>query len=80
MDNFVVIATYTYPHEYVVLKTLLESEGLRYIFENETMVQVSPFYSYALGGIKLKVHRNDEASARALIDSLNSEQSPLHVV
>ncbi len=80
MDQFVVIATFTYPHEYAVLKMLLESEGIRYIFENETMVQVSPFYSNAIGGIRLRVHKNDEASARALIDQLDRESSPLRVV
>ena len=80
MDNFVVIATFTYPHEYAVLKTLLEQDGIRYVFENETMVNVSPFYSYALGGIKLKVHQNDIASARALIDQLDKDEPPLYVV
>ncbi len=80
MDNFVVVATFTYPHEYAVLKMLLEQDGIRYVFENETMVHVSPFYSYAVGGIRLKVHRNDVASARALMDQLDKDESPLRVV
>ncbi|MFD0863185.1 DUF2007 domain-containing protein [Sungkyunkwania multivorans] len=80
MKNFVVIATYTYPFEYAVLKTLLASEDIRFIFENETMVQVSPFYSNALGGIHLKVHPNDVAAAMAIIDRLNTDFFPLQIV
>ena len=80
MKDFVVIATYTYPFEYAVLKTLFEEEGIRYVFENETMVNVSPFYSNALGGIHLKVHKNDVAYAKELIDRLNSEQADLRIV
>ncbi len=80
MKNFVVVATYTYPYEYAVLKILLEEAGIPYIFENETMVAVSPFYSNALGGIKLKVHMNDVTATKAIIDNLNKDIPPLRVV
>lgn len=49
MKDFAVVATFTYPHEYAVLKSLLEKEAIPHIFENETMVSVSPFYSQAIG-------------------------------
>ena len=80
MKNFVVIATFTYPSEYAVLKTLLDSEGIRYIFENEAMVQVSPFYSNALGGIRLKVHANDVGAAKEIINRSDNDFFPLQVV
>jgi hypothetical protein len=80
MKNFVVVAVFTYPFEYAILKHLLEEEGIIYVFENETMVTVSPFYSTALGGIKLRVHKNDVTATKVIIDKLNSNGSPLYVV
>ncbi|WP_340076296.1 DUF2007 domain-containing protein [Leptobacterium sp. I13] len=80
MNNFVVVTTYTYPSEYVVLKSILEEEEIPYVFENETMVTISPFYSNALGGIKLKVHKNDLDKVRSIIERLNNKDSFLHIV
>ena len=73
MKNFIVVATFTYPHEYTVLKLLLNKENIPHIFENETMVSISPFYSHAIGGIKLKVHKKEEEAVKKMIDQLNNE-------
>lgn len=80
MKNFVVVATYTYTHEYAVLKMLLEEEQIPYVFENETMIGLHPFYSYALGGIKLKVHKSHAAYVRELIENLNNKDTNLEIV
>ncbi len=66
MKDFVTLAIFTYPHEYAVLKLLLEQEGIQHFFQNETMVGVFPFYSNALGGIHLKVHRMDKERAQEI--------------
>ena len=79
MDDFVIVAVYTYPHEYAVLRTILEEEGIRFIFQNETMVAVTPFYSNALGGIKLRVHRADVTATIEIIQNLD-KNSPLGIV
>lgn len=71
MQHFKTIAIFTYPSEYAVLKLLLEQEGLRFVFQNETMVSVLPFHSNAFGGIRLKVHNDDVLQARQLIEKLN---------
>ncbi|AXT61885.1 DUF2007 domain-containing protein [Aquimarina sp. AD10] len=73
MKDFVIIKTYTYPHEYAVLKLLLDKERISYFFENETMIGVFPFYSNALGGINLKVHQKDKAKVLQIIDNLNTD-------
>lgn len=78
MENFVVVATFTYPHEYAVLKLLLEKEEIPHVFENETMVSISPFYSNAIGGIKLKVHQKDHETVKKMMDQLND--TPLRIV
>lgn len=80
MKDFVVVATFTYPHEYTVLRHILEEEGITYVFENETMVNITPFYSNALGGIKLKVHKEDAEAAIAIIKNLDDDRSFMHIV
>lgn len=80
MKDFVTIAVFTYPHEFTVLKLLLEQEHISYFFQNETMVGVFPFYSNALGGIHLKVHKTNIEKAKEILDSLNGSTSPLKIV
>ncbi|GAA4273266.1 DUF2007 domain-containing protein [Aquimarina gracilis] len=79
MKDFVIIKTYTYPHEYAVLKLLLDQEGISYFFENETMIGVFPFYSNALGGINLRVHLKDKNKVLQIINDLNTN-SHLRIV
>lgn len=80
MKDFITVAVYTYPHEYAVLKLLFEQENINYFFQNETMVGVFPFYSNALGGILLKVHKNDLEKAKEILESLDNTSSPLQIV
>ena len=79
MKNFITVARYTYPSEYAVLELLLQREGIRYVFLNETVINVLPFHSNAFGGIRLQVHKNDVQKVKDLINELNND-SPLRVV
>ena len=79
MKNFITVARYTYPSEYAVLELLLQREGIRYVFLNETVINVLPFHSNAFGGIRLQVHKNDAQKVKDLINELNND-SPLRVV
>ncbi|WP_333693523.1 DUF2007 domain-containing protein [Flavobacterium sp.] len=72
MKDFVTIAIFNLPSEIAVLKSILENEGIPYFFENETIVSIDPFASIAYGGIKLKVHRNDEELVRNILDNLDN--------
>ncbi|MDD5149137.1 MAG: DUF2007 domain-containing protein [Flavobacterium sp.] len=72
MEEFKTIAIFNYNHEIVVLKHRLDQEGIHYFFENETMSSIAPFYSNALGGIKLKIHPNDFDSVQNILDELNT--------
>ncbi|RTY70375.1 DUF2007 domain-containing protein [Flavobacterium sp. GSP27] len=73
MEDFKIIRTFNYSHEIVVLKHLLEQEKINYFFENETLVSIDPFGSFAYGGIKLKVHINDFEKVQELLDNLNTK-------
>ena len=72
MKDFITIAIFNYPNETVVLKSILDNEGIHYFFENEMIVSVDPFASLAYGGIKLKIHKNDREIVQQILDNLNS--------
>ncbi|MFB9106984.1 DUF2007 domain-containing protein [Flavobacterium gyeonganense] len=77
MESFKTIAIFNFEYETVVLKHLLEQEDIPYFFENEMTLSVVPFYTTALGGIKLKVHPNDFVQVQQILDNLNN---PLKIV
>ncbi len=79
MENFETIAIYTYPSDYAVLRLLLEHHEIQHVFQNETMISVVPFHSNAIGGIRLKVHKNDIPKAMEIITNLN-DSSNLRIV
>jgi len=72
MKDFETIAIFNFSYEIVILKHILDQEEIPYFFENETMLAVAPFYSAALGGIKLKVHPNDFETVQEILDNLNN--------
>jgi len=71
MKHFKTIAIFSYPAEYAVLQLLFDQAEIRYIFQNETMISVFPFYSNAIGGIRLQVHLEDIAQAEEIIKNLD---------
>ena len=73
MENFKKVAIFSYSGEYVILQHLLELAEIRFIFQNETMINVLPFHSNAEGGIKLKVHPDHVIKATEIITSLTKE-------
>lgn len=79
MEEFITAATFNYPHEITILKHRLELENIPHFFENEATTSVAPFYSIALGGIKLKVHPADLQAVKAILDDLNN-RSQLTIV
>ena len=79
MKHFKTIAIFQYPAEYAVLQLLFDQAELRYVFLNETMISVFPFYSNAIGGIRLQVHIDDVELAEDIMKSLD-HPSNLNIV
>jgi len=79
MKDFETIAIFTYPSEYAVLRLLFEHHEIKHVFQNETMISVLPFHSNAIGGIRLKVHKEDIPKAKEIIENLN-RSSNLRIV
>jgi hypothetical protein len=72
MGEFITIATFNFPHEIIVLKSILQNEGIAFFFLNETLISVNPLASYAYGGIELKIHPNDFEVVQIILDELNN--------
>jgi len=68
MDEFVTLKTFTYSHELTVIRGKLESEGIESVAQDELTAQVDPFYSNAIGGIKLKVRESDLVRAIQILE------------
>ncbi|MGY8933645.1 MAG: DUF2007 domain-containing protein [Flavobacteriales bacterium] len=73
MENFITIARFTYPSEYVIIKLLLQQATINYVFLNETAITILPFHSNAFGGIRLQVHKNDKEKAIKIINNLKND-------
>ena len=62
-EKFITVLTFTYPHEVAIIRGRLESEGITCFVQDELTVQVNPFYSNAIGGVKLQVLSRDLSQA-----------------
>ena len=72
MTEFVTIATFTFIHEIMILKTILDRERIPYLFQNENLVSSDPLASFAYGGIQLKIHPNDTEVVQQILNDLNN--------
>mgnify|MGYP006214391041 CR=1 FL=1 len=75
MKDFITIATFTFPADIVVLKSILDAEGIAYFFRNETAISIDPMASIAYGGIHLKIHPNDLEIVLKIIEDLNEKKN-----
>jgi hypothetical protein len=67
MNDWVTIATFTYPHEAAILRGRLESEGIECNAKDENTVSANPFYSNAIGGVKIQVKESDVERANEIV-------------
>jgi hypothetical protein len=66
--DWVTVATFTYPTELLVLRSMLEAEGIQCFAKDENTLQVQPFYSNAIGGVKLQVAQKDFIKAKKIAE------------
>lgn len=67
MGDWITIMTFTYPHEAHLAQMILQNGGIEVFLKDEYTVQVHPFYSHAIGGIKLQVPENFREEALCLL-------------
>ena len=73
MKDFITIARFNYPSEYVIIELLFQQKNINYFFLNETAITILPFHSNAFGGIRLQVNKNDKDMAVKIITDLNND-------
>lgn len=72
MEKLIKIATFNYPSELAVVRTILESNDINCFVKDELTIQTHNFYSNAIGGIKLEVPYKDcEKALSILMESGN---------
>jgi hypothetical protein len=69
MNQFVEVATFNYTYEADTALVYLESCDLPCHLKDYSMVQIYPWYSNAVGGIKLMVNSEDASRAVELLQS-----------
>ena len=72
MTEFITVATFNFAHEITILKSVLDHEGIRYLFQNENLISIDPLATFAYGGILLKVHPNDVQQVKDILDNLDN--------
>ena len=68
-DGFVTVATYDNVTTAHIALGRLEAEGIRAELFDDHMVQMDWLYAIALGGIKLKVSREDAVRAKRVLET-----------
>ena len=58
-EKFITVLTFTFANEVSIIRGRLEAEGITCFVKDEYTVQVQPFYSNAIGGVKLQVKESD---------------------
>ena len=58
-EKFITVLTFTFAHEVAIVRGRLESEGVTCFVQDELTAQIHPFYSNAIGGVKLQVRESD---------------------
>ncbi len=66
-EDYVKVATFTFPYNLYVIRTLLEAKGIDTCLKDYHIIQVCNFYSIAVGGIKLKVPESQKGLAISIL-------------
>jgi len=69
-STWVVIANYQYSSEAQIFKGRLEAEGIQVHLQDEYTIDTDPLMSHAIGGVKLKVHREDKDFALEILEKM----------
>ena len=80
MNNWTTILTFEFPSEAIVITSLLESEGIECYLKDELTAQVNPFYSNAIGGVKLQVKESDLRDAFTVLKQAGYRHEPAKTV
>ena len=69
-ERLVTIAAFNDATEAHIVKGRLEADGILCFLGDENIVGIHPFYSVAVGGVKLKVTEDDVMEAKAILSRI----------
>lgn len=75
--DIVIIEAFNYQHEYQILKSLLESEGIECFTFDENTVNTDPMITYAIGGIKLGVFKENLRASLIILEQYKRRNNDL---
>jgi len=72
-EALVTVATFANPVQADFARAILEMDGIECRLIDETFSNVAPFYSFAIGGVKLQVRESDAPRAVAALRRKEAE-------
>ncbi|MCF6279512.1 MAG: DUF2007 domain-containing protein [Flavobacteriaceae bacterium] len=70
MNTFITLAVFEYSTEAHLVKSKLDSEGIRTLLFDEKTIDSDPLISQAIGGVKLKVVNEDVEKALKIYNKI----------
>ena len=71
-DDYTILTVFEYSTEGQVIKSKLESEGIRTMLMDEKTIDSDPLLSQAIGGVKLLVHNVDLEKAITIFNDVRN--------
>ena len=76
-DDYTILTVFEYSTEGQVIKSKLESEGIRTMLMDEKTIDSDPLLSQAIGGVKLLVHNEDLEKAITIFNTVRNYEKTL---
>lgn len=70
-EKFTLLRRFQYSSEAIIYQGKLESEGVEVFLMDQTTIDSNPFYSNALGGIRMFVKTEDFDKANEILSDIN---------
>ena len=80
MKDYIYLQSFAYTYECHVVRHLLDNENIIYYIKNETLIDLIPLSSFALGGIKLYIHKSHLTKAKKVLDQTFRRNNHLRIV
>ena len=71
-DDLVILTSYTYSSDTMMLSARLDDAGIKYFLKDENLITADPFLSNAVGGVKVQVMEKDYEQAKVVLDEVNA--------
>jgi len=71
-NSYTTLAVFDYSTEANLVKSKLDSEGIKTMLMDEKTIDTDPLVSQAIGGVKLQVHNNDLDKALIIYNEIRA--------